>query len=101
MGSLLNHITTGHIATEAGDAGGARSFQPMNANFGLFPPLSEVELSLGGKSRGKEAGTLRKRALAARALADIDRWLDRATPDPDPPPSLSPEPPAPALRPAT
>src|SRR5579864_5430003 len=62
MGSLLNHITTGHIATEAGDAGGARSFQPMNANFGLFPPIDPAAFDRTAKPRGKEAGTLRKRS---------------------------------------
>src|SRR5271165_1870811 len=35
IGALLNHITGGHI--ESIDAG-PRSFQPMNVNFGLFPP---------------------------------------------------------------
>src|SRR6185503_16892343 len=38
-GALLAHITGGHIETI--DAG-PRSFQPMNVNFGLFPPLSRV-----------------------------------------------------------
>src|SRR6201992_2662496 len=37
LGSLLGQITGGHIETI--DAG-SRSFQPMNVNFGLFPPLS-------------------------------------------------------------
>ena len=41
-GALLGHITGGHIETI--DAG-PRSFQPMNVNFGLFPPL-------GGVARG-------------------------------------------------
>jgi methylenetetrahydrofolate--tRNA-(uracil-5-)-methyltransferase len=54
MGALLAHIT--------GDAL-AETFQPMNVNFGLFPPLHEV---------GKKA---RKAAYAARALADLDEWL--------------------------
>src|SRR5216684_2340354 len=36
-GALLGHITGGHVVTI--DAG-PRSFQPMNVNFGLFPPLS-------------------------------------------------------------
>src|SRR5271155_2859328 len=36
-GALLAHITGGHIETI--DAGPA-SFQPMNINFGLFPPLA-------------------------------------------------------------
>src|SRR5690242_6832412 len=38
-GALLAHITGGHIETI--DAGPA-SFQPMNVNFGLFPPLQET-----------------------------------------------------------
>jgi methylenetetrahydrofolate--tRNA-(uracil-5-)-methyltransferase len=38
-GALLGHITGGHIETI--DAG-PRSFQPMNVNFGLFPPLTRV-----------------------------------------------------------
>src|ERR1700677_1134385 len=37
LGALLGHITRGHIETI--DAG-PRSFQPMNINFGLFPPLT-------------------------------------------------------------
>ena len=35
-GALLAHITGGHVETI--DAG-PRSYQPMNVNFGLFPPL--------------------------------------------------------------
>jgi len=42
---------------------GRRDFQPMNANYGLFPPLA-------GRLRGRE----KKLALAARALADLERW---------------------------
>ena len=38
-GALLAHITGGHVETI--DAG-PRSFQPMNVNFGLFPPLAHV-----------------------------------------------------------
>src|SRR5713101_256519 len=55
MGALLRHITGG---------ADANTFQPMNVNFGLFPPLD-------GSLRGKE----RKQALAARALSDLDMWL--------------------------
>ena len=55
MGALLGHITGGADAT---------TFQPMNVNFGLFPPIE-------GTLRGKE----RKQALSARALRDFDRWL--------------------------
>jgi methylenetetrahydrofolate--tRNA-(uracil-5-)-methyltransferase len=55
MGALLGHITGG---------ADAKTFQPMNVNFGLFPPLD-------GTLRGKE----RKQGLAARALSDLDIWL--------------------------
>ena len=54
LGALLAHI-----------AGGARpeSFQPMNVNFGLFPPVTGA--------RGRDG----RRAMARRALADVDHWL--------------------------
>ena len=58
LGALLAHITGGH---REGDA-----FQPMNVNFGLFPPVATNE-------RGRE----RKRVVAQRALADLDSWLGR------------------------
>jgi methylenetetrahydrofolate--tRNA-(uracil-5-)-methyltransferase len=55
MGALLAHIT--------GDAE-ADSYQPMNVNFGLFPPVApEVKK----KSR--------KEAYTARAKADLELWI--------------------------
>ncbi len=54
LGALLSHIT--------GDAEAA-TFQPMNVNFGLFPPLHEVK-----KKQRKEAYT-------SRAKADLGEWL--------------------------
>lgn len=56
LGALLSHIT--------GDAD-AESFQPMNVNFGLFPPLHEVK-----KKQRKEAYT-------QRAKSDLIGWLIR------------------------
>jgi methylenetetrahydrofolate--tRNA-(uracil-5-)-methyltransferase len=48
----------------------------MNVNFGLFPPLEAPSHDASGKRiKGKERGAARKRALSARALADLDRWL--------------------------
>ena len=72
-GALINHITGGHIDTI--DAGPA-SFQPMNVNFGLFPPLakSPVTMSGGQRLRGPAKSLARKRALTARALADLTAW---------------------------
>ena len=55
MGALLGHITGGADAA---------TFQPMNVNFGLFPPID-------GTFKGQE----RKQAMSARALRDFDRWL--------------------------
>jgi methylenetetrahydrofolate--tRNA-(uracil-5-)-methyltransferase len=77
IGALLNHITGGHIETI--DAG-PRSFQPMNVNFGLFPPLPEAPLvdANGQKLRGPEKGVARKKALSARAEAELDLWLRTA-----------------------
>jgi len=73
IGALLNHITGGHI--EAIDVG-PHSFQPMNVNFGLFPPIDEARVDAEGKRlRGPERGLARKRALSARAAADLAMWI--------------------------
>ena len=75
FGALLGHITGGHL--EAHDEPGKRSFQPMNVNFGLFPPI-EIVRQPGVRMSGVERGRARKRAISARALADVDRWLGRS-----------------------
>ena len=74
LGALLGHITGGHI--EAIDAG-PKSFQPMNINFGLFPPLAQAPTHSpdGKRLRGPEKGVARRRALSARALADLETWI--------------------------
>jgi methylenetetrahydrofolate--tRNA-(uracil-5-)-methyltransferase len=74
-GALLAHITGGHIATI--DAGPS-SFQPMNVNFGLFPPLGETPAyDRDGRKfgRGSAKNLARKSALCDRALADLERWM--------------------------
>ena len=73
IGALLNHITGGHIETiEAGP----RSFQPMNVNFGLFPPIAAPLAGADGKKlRGPEKGVARKMAMSQRAARDLDAWL--------------------------
>ena len=78
-GSLLGHITGGHIETI--DAG-PRSFQPMNVNFGLFPPLLRMPTkdAGGNRLRGTAKTVARKRALCARALNDLEAWLAGALP---------------------
>jgi methylenetetrahydrofolate--tRNA-(uracil-5-)-methyltransferase len=76
-GALLAHITGGHVETI--DAG-PRSFQPMNVNFGLFPPLatSPSRGVNGERLRGAAKTLAKRRALTARALIDLDSWTQRA-----------------------
>ena len=61
MGAILSHITGG---------GDAETFQPMNVNFGLFPPIADP-VGVKGKEKGRE----RKKLMALRALDAIDGWL--------------------------
>jgi methylenetetrahydrofolate--tRNA-(uracil-5-)-methyltransferase len=74
LGSLLNHITGGHIETIEQ---GSRSFQPMNINFGLFPPLTQAPTRKadGTRLRGNEKTVAKKQAISARALSDLDGWI--------------------------
>jgi methylenetetrahydrofolate--tRNA-(uracil-5-)-methyltransferase len=72
FGALLNHITGGHLSHDA--ATGPRSFQPMNVNFGLFPPMAEPTPPRE-KGPRQPKGLARKRGLSLRALADLERWL--------------------------
>ncbi|MBM3529292.1 MAG: methylenetetrahydrofolate--tRNA-(uracil(54)-C(5))-methyltransferase (FADH(2)-oxidizing) TrmFO [Alphaproteobacteria bacterium] len=76
-GALLGHITGGHVETI--DAG-PRSFQPMNVNFGLFPPLASVPNKApdGTRLRGPAKAAAKKRALCARAMSDLEAWLGGA-----------------------
>ena len=74
-GALLAHITGGHIETI--DAGPS-SFQPMNVNFGLFPPLKaapDYDPDTRGFGRGSARNRARKSALSRRALNDLERWI--------------------------
>jgi methylenetetrahydrofolate--tRNA-(uracil-5-)-methyltransferase len=59
FGALLSHITGG---------ADAKTFQPMNVNFGLFP-----EFPKEAKVRGKD----RKQAMARRAIEDLSTWLGK------------------------
>ncbi|OHC83512.1 MAG: methylenetetrahydrofolate--tRNA-(uracil(54)-C(5))-methyltransferase (FADH(2)-oxidizing) TrmFO [Rhodospirillales bacterium RIFCSPLOWO2_12_FULL_67_15] len=64
LGALLAHVTGGGLA---------ETFQPMNVNFGLFPPIELTD------ARGRPLrGEARKRAFTTRALRDLDPWLTAA-----------------------
>lgn len=60
LGALLRHVTTHADAAH---------FQPMNINFGLFPPLADDGLRHGLRGRA------RKGTLARRAGTDLAAWL--------------------------
>ncbi|MBT9292569.1 methylenetetrahydrofolate--tRNA-(uracil(54)-C(5))-methyltransferase (FADH(2)-oxidizing) TrmFO [Prosthecodimorpha staleyi] len=79
LGALLGHITGGHIAVEGEEAGAPRSFQPMNVNFGLFPPIVAPTTKDGKRLRGNEKTIEKKRAMSRRALADLDVWLNETS----------------------
>jgi methylenetetrahydrofolate--tRNA-(uracil-5-)-methyltransferase len=73
LGALINHITGGHIETIDE---GPRSFQPMNVNFGLFPPLERAPKAEDGKRlRGAAKAIAKKKALTGRARAELSVWL--------------------------
>jgi methylenetetrahydrofolate--tRNA-(uracil-5-)-methyltransferase len=64
MGALMHHITGGAEA---------KTFQPMNVNFGLFPPLEGVR---GGRRGPRD----RYKAYTDRAKADWQGWLGQDQP---------------------
>ncbi|MGX1791017.1 methylenetetrahydrofolate--tRNA-(uracil(54)-C(5))-methyltransferase (FADH(2)-oxidizing) TrmFO [Bosea sp. NPDC055332] len=74
LGALVNHITGGHIVTIDE---GPRSFQPMNINFGLFPPIDGVATTGpdGKRLKGPAKSVARKQALTARAKVELDEWV--------------------------
>ena len=59
MGALVHHITGG---------ADAKTFQPMNINFGLYPPLDEARSGRRGRKD-------RYPAYTTRAKQDFSTWL--------------------------
>ena len=70
LGSLVEHVTGGYMT------GPKAKFQPMNVNFGLFPPIDNIKYEKvdGKRLRGKDKTRFRKGLLAKRALLDIEPW---------------------------
>ncbi len=64
LGSLLAYVTDRD----------RKDFQPMNANYGLFPPIA-------GSLRGRD----KRGALGRRAAADLERWIEDGEIAPAPP----------------
>jgi len=71
-GALLNHITGGHLGATIG---GKLTFQPMNVNFGLFPPV-EIVKTPGIRMRGKDKKIARKKAYTSRGIKDFGDWIE-------------------------
>jgi methylenetetrahydrofolate--tRNA-(uracil-5-)-methyltransferase len=77
LGALIAHITGGHIIADDGERSTARSFQPMNINYGLIPDLASAPVvdANGKKLKGPERGRAKKQAMSRRAIADVEAWL--------------------------
>ncbi len=72
LGALQHHITGGHLEDETTTL---RSFQPMNVNFGLFPPVTITKPEGVKRWRGPDKGKAKKLAITTRALEDLQAWL--------------------------
>jgi methylenetetrahydrofolate--tRNA-(uracil-5-)-methyltransferase len=72
LGALIGHVTGGHI--EAESYSGARSFQPMNVNFGLFPEVTISKPEGVKRWRGPDKTIAKRRAITSRALEDLKVW---------------------------
>ena len=72
LGALIAHVTGGHLE------GGKGSFQPMNINYGLLPPLEDVPKrdADGKKIHPTERGRAKTRAMGIRAMEALKGWLE-------------------------
>ncbi len=77
LGALLGHVTGGHLLDAAAKA---RSFQPMNINYGLLPEPAETRRrdDEGRRIASAERGRARKRAMSERALRALEGWRGAA-----------------------
>lgn len=66
LGALLAHVTGG---------ASAETFQPMNINFGLFPPPPEKD-----ENNRRVKGRDRKKLYTSRALSDLTQWQTKVFP---------------------
>ncbi|MFL1874714.1 methylenetetrahydrofolate--tRNA-(uracil(54)-C(5))-methyltransferase (FADH(2)-oxidizing) TrmFO [Hansschlegelia beijingensis] len=77
LGALLGHVTGGHLSVEGE---GPKSYQPMNVNFGLFPPIEgPLRSADGSRPRGAAKAQAKKRMFTDRARVDLARWLSGDT----------------------
>lgn len=70
LGSLLSHITGGAEAS---------TYQPMNINFGLFPPIEQLLIDENGNKIKKLKGRDRKLFLSQRGRKKMTEWMTETT----------------------
>jgi methylenetetrahydrofolate--tRNA-(uracil-5-)-methyltransferase len=63
-GALIQHVARSNPT----------QFQPMNTNFGLFPPLDPAESAMKKKLSKEE----RRRRIIERALSELSSWMTRS-----------------------
>lgn len=74
LGALVGHVVGGHLSD------GKSSFQPMNINYGLLPPMDVPRHDDNGrKLPPPERGRAKKRLMSARAVAALRLWSGSAT----------------------
>ena len=73
LGAVPDTTATGALVTHITGGADAKTFQPMNVNFGLFPPVE-------GLKSGRRGRKDRYKAYTDRAKLDWQTWLTSATP---------------------
>ena len=74
LGPVPNTTATGALVTHITGGADAKTFQPMNVNFGLFPPVD-------GLKSGRRGRKDRYKAYTDRAKVEWQAWLDQSTLD--------------------
>ncbi|MDE0968910.1 MAG: methylenetetrahydrofolate--tRNA-(uracil(54)-C(5))-methyltransferase (FADH(2)-oxidizing) TrmFO [Octadecabacter sp.] len=70
LGSVPDTTATGALVTHITGGADAKTFQPMNVNFGLFPPVE-------GLKSGRRGRKDRYKAYTDRAKVEWKKWLDQ------------------------
>jgi methylenetetrahydrofolate--tRNA-(uracil-5-)-methyltransferase len=74
LGPVPNTTATGALVTHITGGADAKTFQPMNVNFGLFPPVD-------GLKSGRRGRKDRYKAYTDRAKVEWQAWLDQSALD--------------------
>jgi methylenetetrahydrofolate--tRNA-(uracil-5-)-methyltransferase len=74
LGPVPNTTATGALVTHITGGADAKTFQPMNVNFGLFPPVE-------GLKSGRRGRKDRYKGYTDRAKVEWQAWLDQSALD--------------------